>query len=151
MLTSSLNGADKYDYLAEKFKKGYEFLRTADLTGLAVGRVDIDGDEVFASVQEYTTMPPEECRYEAHNDYFDIQYMVAGEELFGYAKREDLKESVPYQADDDIVFFADPVTCGMVLLKAGDCAVVSPEDAHKPRCIAGKAEKVRKIVVKVRI
>lgn len=151
MLTSCLKESDKYDYLEEKFKRGYEFLRTADLHNLPAGRVDIDGDELFASVQEYTTVTPEACQYEAHNNYFDIQYVVTGEELFGYAKRADLEVAGPYQADDDIVFFADPPISGMVLLKAGDCAVVSPEDAHKPRCIAGKAGPVRKIVVKVRV
>ena len=56
MLTTSIGLIQKYDYLEEKFKKGYEFLRNTDLKALPLGRVDIDGDEVFASVQEYTTI-----------------------------------------------------------------------------------------------
>ena len=63
MLTTSIDLIQKYDYLEDKFKKGYEFLRNTDLKALPLGRVDIDGDEVFASVQEYTTMPADACRY----------------------------------------------------------------------------------------
>ena len=130
---------------------GYEFLRNTDLKALPLGRVDIDGDEVFASVQEYTTMPADACRYESHDLYFDIQYVVEGQEQFGYTKRAGLEEEAPYNEADDIVFFKEPEQGGAVLLRAGDCAVVAPEDAHKPRCIAGTPCKVRKIVVKVRV
>lgn len=151
MLTGSLAIADKYDYLAEKFIKGYRFLQTADLMRLPLGRVDIDGDELFADVQEYTTRDAADCAFEAHNRYFDIQYVVAGEERFGCAKRSDLTAKAPYNAEDDIIFFREPKQAGSILLKAGDFAVAAPEDAHKPRCATGAAGKVRKIVLKVRV
>lgn len=151
MLTSSLGVVDQYDYLEEKFKKGYDFLKNTDLKSLPLGRVEIDGENLFASVQEYTTMEAEDCKFEAHNRYFDIQYVVEGEEQFGYAKRADLEEEAPYNETDDMVLFKEPEEYGTVLLKAGDCAVVAPEDAHKPRCKAKAAKKVRKIVVKVRV
>ena len=95
MLTSNLKVVEKYDYLTEKFRRGYEFLRTTDLKALAVGRVDIDGDDIYASVQEYTSLKADTCKFEAHNRYFDIQYVVEGEEQFGYAKRENLTEEAP--------------------------------------------------------
>ena len=151
MLTSNLNVVEKYDYLAEKFRKGYEFLRTADLKALPVGRVDIEGDDIYASVQEYTSLKADTCKFEAHNRYFDIQYVVEGEEQFGYAKREDLTEDSPYDETNDIVFFREPEEAGTVLLKAGDCIVVAPEDAHKPRCQAKEACRVKKVVIKVRV
>lgn len=151
MLTGNLAVVDRYDYLEERFKKGYDFLKNTDLKALPVGRVEIDGDDLFASVQEYTSIKADECRFEAHNQYFDIQYVVEGEEQFGYAKRADLKEAGPYSEADDIVFFEEPEQSGTVYLKAGDCIVVAPEDAHKPRCEAGKACHVRKIVLKVKV
>lgn len=151
MLTSHLKLADKYDYLSKKFVKAYEFLRTEDLAVLPVGNVEIDGKEIFANVQEYTTMPWEECAFEAHDQYFDIQYVVSGKEMFGYVKREGLKEAAPYDAEKDLVFFEEPDCSGQILLEAGDLAIVPPEDAHKPRCIARESCKVKKIVVKVRV
>lgn len=151
MLTSKLCVVDKYDYLNQKLKKGYEFLRTADLKALSLGRVDIEGEELFANVQEYTTIAADSCKFEAHNQYFDIQYVIEGEEQFGYTKRADLEEDMSYDAANDIVFFKEPAESGTIFLKSGDCIIVAPEDAHKPRCIAGTSGKVRKIVLKVRV
>lgn len=151
MLTTSLSLADKYNYLAERFKKAYEFLRTADLENLPLGDVEIDGREVYANVQEYETKPWESCSFEAHDRYFDIQYVVWGREQFGYVKRAGLQEKEPYSSESDLVFFEEPEHSSSVLLEAGDCAVVPPEDAHKPRCTAGASCHVRKIVVKVRV
>lgn len=151
MLTSSLKIVDKYDYLEEKFKKGYEFLRNTDLSALPLGRMEIDGDEIFANVQEYTTLAIENCKFEAHDRYFDIQYVVEGEEQFGYAKRDDLEAATAYDGDKDIIFFKAPAACGTVLLKAGDCAVVAPEDAHRPKGAAGAPGKVRKVILKIKV
>lgn len=151
MLTTTLKLADKYDYLSEKFAKAYEFLRTENLDALPVGVTEIDGKEIFANVQEYTTLPWETCAFEAHEQYFDLQYVVSGRELFGYVKREHLKETAPYDSEKDLVFFEEPEISGKVLLEAGDFTIVPPEDAHKPRCIAGESCKVKKIVIKVRV
>ena len=38
-----------------------------------------------------------------------------------------------------------------MVLEAGDCVVVAPEEAHKPKGQAGEPARVRKIVVKVRV
>ena len=61
MLTTNIALAEKYDYLSDKFKKAFTFLRETDLASLPIGRTEIDGDEVYASVQSYTTMTVEEC------------------------------------------------------------------------------------------
>ena len=76
---------------------------------------------------------------------------IDGNEVFafGYVKREGLEEKAPYDQEKDLVFFDDPGDSGQILLEAGDLAVVSPEDAHKPRCMAGENCRVKKIVVKV--
>lgn len=149
MLTTNLGLADQYDYLSEKFKKAYHFLRTEDLNALPLGVTEIEGKEIFANVQEYDTMSWDECPFEAHDKYFDIQYIVSGRELFGYAKRECLKETAPYDSKNDLVLFHEPEHCSKILLEAGDFAIVPPEDAHKPRCIANTSCSVRKIVIKV--
>ena len=61
MLTTNITLAEKYDYLSDKFKKAFTFLRETDLASLPIGRTEIDGDEVYASVHSYTTMTVEEC------------------------------------------------------------------------------------------
>lgn len=151
MLTTKLEIAEKYNYLDSKFLKAFKFLREADLSALPLGRTDIDGDDIFVNVQEYMTMPAEELRFEAHDKYFDIQYVVFGSEQFGYVKREGLEVESEYDEENDLVFFKEPKCSGFIILNEGDFAIVPPEDAHKPRCIDKNACKVRKLVIKVKV
>lgn len=87
--------------------------------------------------------------YETHENYFDIQYLVEGVERIGCVSREGLLVKTPYEVGNDVTFYQEPVLDGSVLLRAGDYVVLAPEDAHKPRCAAGEAMPVKKIVLKV--
>ena len=79
MLVTPLPTADKNDYLSARMRTAFSFLREADLARLPLGRADIDGDEVFANVQEYDTVPAGQKQMEAHRRYYDVQYVVEGE------------------------------------------------------------------------
>lgn len=149
MYFSPLFLAQKYNYLEDKFSRAYKWLAETDLTALAEGAYPIGDDgAVTANVQLYTTFPANEGAFETHDKFFDIQYVVSGQEQFGVCNRAGLqvKNAVP---ENDVVFYEEPAHSGTVLLTAGDLIVVAPEDAHKPRCCAGTPAPVRKIVVKV--
>ena len=150
MFFCNISIAEKYDYLEEKFRVAYRWLAETNIKDLPEGFYPLLGDDVIAGVQEYTTFPWENGRFETHDKYFDIQYMVTGDEMFGICKRDGLKEAdrIP---ENDVVFYEEPGRSGQVLLREGDLIVVAPEDAHKPRCAAGEPAPVKKVVVKVRI
>ena len=150
MLFCNVSIADRYDYLEEKFKVAYKWLAETAIKDLPEGFYPLMGDDVIAGVQEYTTSPWEERRFETHDLYFDIQFMVTGDEMFGICKRDGLRE-VDRIEENDVVFYEDPPMSGQVLLREGDLVVVAPEDAHKPRCAAGDPAPVKKVVVKVKI
>ena len=149
MFASSIKLAQKYDYLADKFRAGYDWLAKNDINAMADGKYEIRGDEVFADVQTYETEPESQRKFEAHDIYFDIQYMAKGSEMFGVCHREGLtlKEA---PEGKDVKFFEDPDSFGMVLLEEGDLIVVAPEEAHKPRCMVKAPAKVKKVVIKVK-
>ncbi len=149
MFTGKIKEAAKYDYLAEKFKLGYKWLAENDVKSMTLGKYEISGDDVFALVQSYETQPEKERKFETHDKYFDIQYMLEGSEMFGVCAREGLKLTEDLK-DEDVKFYEDPEIFGMVLLNEGEFIVVSTEEAHKPRCAAGKPAKVRKVVIKVK-
>ena len=87
-----------------------------------------------------------------HKEYFDVQYVVEGEECFGYEPVENLIPSVEYDAEKDLIFYQEPADFGSVILKAGDFAIVPPEDGHAPRRMTANGScHVKKIVVKVRV
>ena len=142
--------AEKYNYLEEKFTVAYKWLAETNIKDLPEDFYPLMGDDVIAGVQEYTTSPWEERRFETHDKYFDIQFMVTGDEMFGVCKRDGL---IPAEAieENDVVFYEEPELSGQVLLREGDLIVVAPEDAHKPRCAAGEPAPVKKVVVKVKI
>jgi biofilm protein TabA len=150
MFFANIGIAEKYNYLDEKFTAAYRWLRETDLNAIKAGSYPIM-EGVTANVQEYDTKAPSEGRFEAHNKFFDIQYIISGREQFGICKREGLKV---YSEDpaNDLVLYEEPEVSGTVPLLQGDLIVVAPEDAHKPRLHAGKGpEAVRKVVVKVSV
>lgn len=151
MLTTTITDAQKYDYLGEKFKKAFAFLKETDFSSLHEGKIEIDGDDIFAEVQEYVTKPFEECKFESHRKYFDIQYMAEGEEYFGFISVKELEKDTGYDEKCDLEFYQFPKISGRLHLKEGDFAVVSPDDGHQPRCIGKEPCHVKKIVVKVKV
>lgn len=149
MLASTLAFADRNDYLSARMRAAFAFLRDADMAQLPLGRTDIDGDAVFANVQEYDTVPAEKKHLEAHRRYYDVQYVVAGEEVMQYAPLAGLDPVIPFDEEADFGLYLTPDTPSTLVMRAGDVAVLAPEDAHKPGCALGAPQHVHKIVVKV--
>lgn len=148
MLTSSPDLALKYDYSTELFKKCFEWLKEHDACAMEEGRYEI-GDGAYASVQKYTTAPFAECRFEAHDAYFDIQYIAKGVESFGTCPRDGLELTEERKADD-VMFFKTPKYYTVNVLTEGQMCVVPPDEAHQPR-VAWNDEPmdVVKVVIKV--
>lgn len=135
----------------ERWDKAFNFLKSNDLSGLELKRYDIDGNNLYAPVSEYLTKNEEDARYEAHQKYIDIQYVVSGKELIGVAPLSHKKDVLePYDASKDIEFLT--VTNGENRLATPDIFFIFfPEDAHRPGLKDGENSPVRKIVVKVKI
>jgi len=134
-------------HLAPRLRQGLDWLRSRDLLALPEGRHDVDGDRLFALVQEYTTRSAAECRWEAHRQYTDIQYVVSGIECMGYTNIAHTTQTHPYDPARDVAFFEAGVD--FVTVRAGMFAIFAPEDVHAPCAAAGTPGVVRKIVLKV--
>lgn len=149
MILDKLENADHYSGISENLKKGFNFLKITDLSNLEAGRYEIDGKNVFALVSEYDSKAHQECRLEAHQAYTDIQYIVAGREAIGYAPLNGQTITAEYLPENDIVFFSGETT--PLIVEAGMFAVFFPQDIHRPCMQIDGPEKVKKIVVKVKI
>lgn len=149
MLKQAIGYAGRHDFLREDFQAAYDFLRRVDLGALPAGRYEVNA-RVFALVQEYDTEPANQIKWEAHDKYYDVQYLVSGRERFLVMPRASLQGTVPYDAASDIVFFAESDEgADEILLLPGELVIVAPEEAHKPRCADGASLPVKKVVVKV--
>jgi YhcH/YjgK/YiaL family protein len=128
-------------------RRAFEYLRTADLLSAPVGRLEIDGDRLFALLQDYDTRPAAQCVWEAHRKYTDVQYIVRGVERMGYLPLAGARERQPYDADRDVALY-EPGS-DYVTVHAGMFAIFTPRDVHSPSVAAGEPAAVRKVVLKV--
>jgi YhcH/YjgK/YiaL family protein len=132
-------------------ERAFEYLARTDLSALPLGRADIEGDDVYVMLSEAETKPPAQVKFEAHRRYIDIQLVVRGQELIGVAPVASLATAEPYDAAKDIEFFADPPGSAAVELRAGDFAVFTPGDGHRPSLHLDGPHVSRKAVVKVSV
>jgi YhcH/YjgK/YiaL family protein len=133
-------------------QKALTFLRLHNILGLADGKVEIDGDRVFALVQRYETMINDAPKFEYHRKYIDVQFIVSGEEVIGWAPVALMTITEAYDAAKDICFGAMAIgKWTPIHLQAGQLAVLWPEDGHAPKLASGAPSPVMKIVVKVAV
>ncbi len=149
MIIDRLTNLEQYRGLAPKWVRALEFLRDTDVLSLALGRHDLDGDQLFALVQEYRTKPVAECRWEAHRRYCDVQFVARGAESIGVMNIERMQIEQPYDADRDVAFFAGEGD--FITLHAGSFAIFAPQDVHMPCVAAVGSEPIRKIVLKAAV
>ena len=132
----------------ERWDLAFQFLKTADLKELPLGKKELDGQRLFVSIDEYTTKDKSETRYESHKKYIDIQYIIDGEELIGLTTPDKVEVTEPYNDEKDITFYAfeggDDIK-----VTPGNFVVFFPDDVHRPVMKATANSKVRKIVVKI--
>jgi YhcH/YjgK/YiaL family protein len=148
MISGNISKNARYDLNEPKFQTAFAFLKQGGLAALPEGWVEL-GNGVRASVQHYITSPAEQLKFETHERFFDIQFIVDGEEVIGCTSRDGLTIEAPYDDKNDVTLYKTPPVKGEVYLKAGDYAVFAPEDVHQPRCAASEPVQVIKIVVKV--
>ncbi len=115
------------------------------------GRIDIDGDRLYASVATYETGPPEERRFEAHKKYMDVQVLLDGEEVIDVSLECDLSAVEAYDETRDVMFLAPPQQVASLPMRTGFFAVFYPHDIHRPGCRQREKRRVRKIVMKVAV
>ena len=150
MIFDTIENSKNYCACHKAFAMGFDFLRKAVAEDLAPGLYTLDGKNVYASIQAYTTKPAGDLM-EAHRDYIDIQHIVSGEEKIECANLAECLEAVPYDPEKDAAFYTCPGKKVILACKAGDFAVFYPWDAHKPGIRLAEPVPVKKIVVKVRI
>ncbi len=134
----------------ERWRKAFSFLKNADLTSLPSGRYDLEGVDLFAIIDEYTTKDEEIARFEAHRKYADIQYVILGEERIGITSLNKTKVTVPFDGEKDIVFL-DTLEFLYKVASPAKFFVFFPDDAHCPGVKNLENSKVKKVVIKVRL
>ncbi|RFM29006.1 YhcH/YjgK/YiaL family protein [Deminuibacter soli] len=149
MIIDTLEQAHLYTGLGERFVKAFAYLQQTDFTTLPKGKYAIDGDTVFAMVNEYDTVLAETEQMEAHRAHIDVQYIVQGEEYIGHDFLTTQTPSQAYDTATDFMLFAEKPAFFSVL-KKGMFAVFFPTDLHMPNIQIESPAAVKKVVIKIK-
>ena len=147
MILDRLENADRYTGLGDRMTRAFQYLKQTRPQDLQDGRHEIDAS-TYMLIQSYETRDPADVLFEAHRNYIDIQLVLEGKELMGWASVNSLDSEGGYSKDKDVEMFRGDSPAAVVL-EAGWFVVFMPEDAHQPCCQWGKPSLVRKVVVKV--
>lgn len=148
MVIDKIENSQFYSGLSERIAKALEYINSTDLLNTEVGKYEIEGENVFALVQEYNTKNLEDCKLESHFEHIDIQYVISGEERMGLSI---LSNQIPHTVnkEKDVAFYENEST--EFVLTQGMFAILFPDDLHCPCIKNGENSKVKKLVVKIRI
>lgn len=150
MIFDTLKNCELYFGLNDKFQQAFDFIKLAVAENKPIGKYEIDGDSLYASVQEYDSKL--DAKFEGHKRYIDIQYVVSGEEVMKAADISKMTANTEYNDVKDCTYYEDNDLAFAIPVQQGEYAVFYPHDIHKPGLAKnGIPTVVRKIVVKVKI
>ena len=169
MILDTIDNTHLYLGLNTRFARAFEIFRDKTLSQKQDGRYAVDGEKIYYTIQRYTTKPmfssrrngdatlsPQAClgvssNLEAHRKYIDIQFLLEGVEILGYAPLKGLTTAQEYNPKKDIAFFNTPKDITKVILEPDLLCILFPDDAHLPGRQLNEPADVHKIVIKIRL
>lgn len=138
-----------FDYLSKVLDETTEENHRLNAYDLNVfKRVDLNENN-FALEQTYLSKERENCFFESHRKYIDVQFILEGEEMIEVSNTNTLHINVEYNENIDLIKYGDSRFSSLIKLKKGDIAIFFPDDAHMPCVKISDSKKIVKTVVKV--
>lgn len=150
MLHGHLSAPDAYAHLLANpaWKFAFDWLRRLPADP-EPGIRPLQGDDIYVNIHGYETLPPDQCRYESHRKYVDLQYCIAGGERIDWQLASTLRPSGPFETAKDLQFYEAGDSLTTIQMVPGSYAIFFPSDAHRPKCADGLNPSVSKLVIKV--
>ncbi len=152
MIFSNISDTATFARYPEAIQRALQYLSNMDFSKLEDGKQEIDGDRMFANLFHTKARLLEETCLELHKKYIDLQYWVSGEELFGIAPVDGVRDCIEASDEKDLYLYKSAVGESFIHAWKGCFAIFFPEDAHRPGvCYDGKTSEYRKVVVKISV
>jgi YhcH/YjgK/YiaL family protein len=146
MIIDRLENASRYFPVHPQFAAAFCFLAEADLASLPVGSTELAGPSLRVDLLHAPAKPLDQTRLEAHRTFIDVQFLISGQEQFGWKLTSACTQpQAAYDPVLDRIFYTDEPEAWYPL-HPGMFVIFFPEDAHAP--MRGEGE-LRKAVVKV--
>lgn len=148
MIFGDLKNSERYEDLNPYFKQAFGYIKNHDLLNADLGKIELDGDNLFIMNAMPDVKSKEEQIMEYHKKYLDIHVLLEGKETIGWKALQDCtQEKKSFDNENDYGLYEDKPTTYVDLLP-GQFAIVYPEDAHAPNI---SNDKIRKLVVKIKL
>ena len=152
MIFDNIKNCKMYYGVNPKFQKAFAFIQKAVEEKFEVGKYEIDGKEIYASVQNYDSKLKENSKFEGHNNYIDIQYIIEGCEMMGVLGASKAVAKGEYNPEKDVTFYKENEIASYCVAEQGEFCIFYPHDIHCPgMALNNVPSNVKKIVVKVHI
>ncbi len=148
MIVSNLKYSERVEVLHPRFKILFDFVKSNNLLDMPLGRVEVDGDNIFINNIEIDGLTREAQVLEMHESYIDIHILLRGEETIGWKSIDEIENYTKSYDSESECALSDDTPTSYTTLREGEFMIVFPEDPHAPAIADGK---IRKLIAKVRL
>lgn len=148
MILAKFSDSCRYENMHPLFKQLFEFVKSNDLLNKELGKIELQGEELFINNSAPTLLSKEKQVLEIHRQYIDVHIPLDGTEIVGWKAIGDLHAPMhPFDDEKDFAVYDEPAATYFEV-KPGEFLIVFPEDAHAP--IIGEG-RLRKLIAKVKL
>ena len=148
MIIDKLENYKLYSGLSDRIDMAFDYVTNTDLLNIPIGTYEVDGEKVFAIVMEYITKDIDEANCEGHHEHIDLQYIISGTEYVGVTTLYDQKP-ISENPEKDLDFYN--TSSSLVKFDTGTFMIFFPDDLHMPSVHVDAPQKVKKVVVKIKV
>jgi YhcH/YjgK/YiaL family protein len=144
------NTYDMEKIYPDVIRKVVNYLKNTEFNKCEAGKYELQGEDIYYTIMDVTTREKKLSRPEIHRQFIDIQFLVKGEELIGFAR--DTGNNKVYEdalQEKDVLFYEDAENETDLIMKPGNFAILFPNDVHRPNCVYNNECLIRKVVVKI--
>lgn len=107
-------------------------------------------EHCFVLEQAYISKNKEDCFFESHKKYIDIQYMVKGNEIMDVTHIDNLEIIKNYDEKTDFIKYENKCDdISSLLIGENELAIFYPTDAHQPCIKVDDSKLIYKAVIKI--
>lgn len=149
MIFDKVSEYKTYLGISEELDVALKLMAETDFSAAENGKYEVC-DGVYYMIFDGNTKPYAEAKWEAHREYIDIHVPLIGAEKDGVRHISELKESTPYDADMDVLFYTSDSDKELYTVNKGQFMLVFPADGHVPMVAVDEPAYIKKMVIKVK-
>lgn len=151
MIFDKLENLHKYKSINKHLPELINFLETTNLSELPLGKVEINGDNLFALNIDALSFDDENAMYEYHKQYADLHIQLEPKEHYFFDFKENLKNVISeFDSEKDVAFYKKDSIRNLVRPKVGEFVFFFPGEAHLPK-FTHEQKNIRKLIFKLKV